>query len=78
VRGTGSAIAFSGVLDVAANSFYYLAAQEGLLSLTAVLTSMYPGMTVLLARAVLHERLRRSQIVGLFAGAAGVVFITLA
>jgi drug/metabolite transporter (DMT)-like permease len=78
VRGTGSAIAFSGVLDVAANGFYYLAAQEGLLSLTAVLTSMYPGMTVLLARAVLHERLRRSQIAGLLAGAAGVVFITLA
>jgi drug/metabolite transporter (DMT)-like permease len=77
-EGTASGIAASGSLDVAANGFYYLAAQEGLLSLTAVLTSMYPGMTVLLARAFLGEHLERSQLVGLLAGAAGVVFITFA
>jgi drug/metabolite transporter (DMT)-like permease len=77
-RGTEAGIASSGCLDVAANGFYYLAAQEGLLSLTAVITSMYPGMTVLLARAFLREHLKRSQIVGLLVGAVGVVFITLA
>jgi drug/metabolite transporter (DMT)-like permease len=76
--GTGPGIAASGALDVAANGFYFVAAQEGLLSLTAVLTSMYPGMTVLLARAFLGEHLQRSQLVGLLAGATGVVFITLA
>lgn len=76
--GTGRGIATAGALDVAANGFYYLAAQEGLLSLTAVLTSMYPGVTVVLARLVLHEHLRRIQIAGLLLGAAGVVLITLA
>jgi drug/metabolite transporter (DMT)-like permease len=76
--GTGPGIAASGALDIAANGFYYLAAQEGLLSLTAVLTSMYPGVTVLLARTFLREHLRRSQIVGLLVGAAGVVLISIA
>jgi drug/metabolite transporter (DMT)-like permease len=76
--GTTPGIASAGILDVAANGFYYLAAQEGLLSLTAVLTSMYPGVTVLLARTFLHEHLRRSQIAGLVVGAAGVALISLA
>ena len=74
--GTGRGILASGVLDVAANTFYYLAASLGLLSLSAVLTSMYPGVTVLLARTFLKERLRPSQVVGLFLGAVGVALIT--
>lgn len=73
--GTFAGIAVAGVLDVAANLFYLLASQRGLLALVAVLTSMYPATTVLLARVVLKERLSRTQMVGLAFAAAGVVAI---
>jgi uncharacterized membrane protein len=62
---------------VAANLFYLLSTREGLLSLVAVLTSLYPAATVLLARFVLHERLVRVQLVGLGLAAAGVTLIAL-
>ena len=75
--GTIVAIASAGVLDVAANLLYLLATRRGLLSLVAVLTSMYPAMTVLLARVALDERLSRTQLVGLVLGAAGIVLIVL-
>jgi drug/metabolite transporter (DMT)-like permease len=70
-------IATAGVLDVAANLLYLLASREGLLSLVAVLTSLYPAATVLLARFVLHERLDRIQLVGLGLAAGGVTLIAL-
>jgi len=68
-------IAAAGMLDVIANVLYLLATQRGLLSLTAVLTSMYPGGTVLLARIFLKERLARIQLVGLGVAGAAVVMI---
>ncbi len=72
-----SLIVGAGVLDVAANLFYLLGTQAGLLSVVAVLTSMYPATTVLLARVALAERLGRSQRLGLAVAAAGVVAIAL-
>lgn len=67
----------AGALDVAANTFYLLATREGLLSIVAVLTSMYPATTVLLARLALGERFERSQSVGLLLAVAGVAAIAL-
>ena len=75
--GTGKAMVAAGLLDVAANISYLLATQRGLLSLTAVVTSMYPGATVLLARMVLKERLARVQLVGLAVAGAAVILIGL-
>jgi drug/metabolite transporter (DMT)-like permease len=75
--GTMGGIALSGVLDVAANVLYLLATQRGLLSLVAVITSMYPAATVVLARFLLHERLTRNQIFGLALAAVGVTLIAL-
>jgi drug/metabolite transporter (DMT)-like permease len=67
----------SGVLDASANVFYVLATRAGLFGIAAVLTSLYPGITVLLARVVLRERMRAVQRVGLLLAAAGVVLVTL-
>jgi len=66
-----------GVLDNAANLLFVIAAQHGLLSLIAVLASLYPVTTVLLARIALHERLSRIQIVGIAMALAGVALIAL-
>lgn len=68
-------IALVGVIDMLANLLYLLAARRGLLSLVAVLVSLYPATTVLLAHFVLRERFVRLQILGLVAAAAGVVLI---
>ena len=66
-----------GVLDNGANMLFVLAAQRGLLSLIAVLASLYPVTTVLLARLALHERLSRIQMVGVAAALAGVALIVV-
>jgi drug/metabolite transporter (DMT)-like permease len=71
------AIAAAGLLDAAANVLYLLATRRGLLSLVAVLTSMYPASTVLLAHLVLGERLTRVRVAGLAAAAVGVALIAL-
>lgn len=66
----------SGTLDASANVLFVVATQHGLLSLAAVLTSLYPAITVLLARIAYSERLRVVQQVGLAIAATGVVLVT--
>jgi drug/metabolite transporter (DMT)-like permease len=67
----------SGALDASANLFYVLATRAGLFGIAVVLTSLYPGITVLLARLVLRERMQAVQRIGLLLAAAGVVLVTL-
>jgi drug/metabolite transporter (DMT)-like permease len=67
------AIAAVGVLDLLANLLFVLAASRGLLSVVGVLGSLYPAVTVVLARFVLHERLTRMQNTGVLITLAGVV-----
>lgn len=74
--GTRLPIAAAGALDVAANLLYLLSTREGLLSIVAVLTSMYPASTILLARIVLGERMGRLQLAGLALAVAGVAMMT--
>ena len=64
-----------GAGDVTANAALAVASTRGLLSVVAVLSSLYPAVTVLLARAVHDERLARVQMVGVTAALAGVVLI---
>jgi drug/metabolite transporter (DMT)-like permease len=64
-----------GLLDLAANGLYALATRHGLLSVVAVTSSLYPLATVLLARIVLGERVRRIQEAGIATALAGVVLI---
>ncbi|MBW3615445.1 MAG: DMT family transporter [Actinobacteria bacterium] len=68
-------IAGAGVLDLSANALYLLASRRGLLSVVAVLSSLYPAGTVLLARTVLGERLGGQQVLGLSVAVTGVVLI---
>lgn len=65
-----------GTLDVAANGLFAAAASEGLISVAAVLASLYPVVTVLLARSVLGERVEGTQRAGVVVALAGVVLIS--
>ena len=68
----------SGVGDMTANALFLLATQQqGQLAITGVLASLYPVSTVVLAQAVLRERLVRAQVAGLGAAVTAVVLITL-
>jgi drug/metabolite transporter (DMT)-like permease len=64
-----------GLFDLGANACFAVATTEGLLSTTSVLASLYPLVTVVLARLVLGERVRRVQEVGIAAAVVGVVLI---
>lgn len=67
----------SGLLDASANVSYVVATRAGLFGLAVVLTSLYPGVTVLLARFTLGERLRPVQLAGLLLAGLGVVLVTV-
>ncbi|HTW18766.1 MAG TPA: DMT family transporter [Mycobacteriales bacterium] len=68
-------LAMVGIFDVSANATFAYATQHGLLSLVAVLSSLYPAVTVILARFVHSERLKPVQLSGVVAALAGVVLI---
>lgn len=54
----------AGVLDALANAIFQLAAQRGLLAIVAVIGSLYPAATVILARVLLKETMSRIQLAG--------------
>ncbi len=66
-----------GLLDNAANAAYLLATRVGLLAIVAVVSSLYPVITVVLARGVLDEHLRRAQVAGLALALVAIALITL-
>jgi drug/metabolite transporter (DMT)-like permease len=68
-------LVLAGTLDCSATGLYALANTKGALSSVAVVGSLYPVMTVILARVVLGERIRRVQQVGVVAALAGVAMI---
>jgi drug/metabolite transporter (DMT)-like permease len=69
------AAAGAGVIDVLANICYVAATRTGMFGLAVVLASLYPGITVLLARVVLGERLRWVQRAGLGLAALGILLV---
>ncbi len=66
-----------GVLHLSGVVLFLAALQRGLLTLVAVVQSLYPAVTILLARLVLKERLARRQVGGLIVAAIGVTLIGL-
>ncbi|MDR2986841.1 MAG: DMT family transporter [Nocardiopsaceae bacterium] len=71
-----AALAAIGISDVVANGSYALAASRGNLAVAAVLASLYPVVTALLARGILAERLRPVQSMGVLAAVGGVVLLS--
>ncbi|HEY2441886.1 MAG TPA: DMT family transporter [Streptosporangiaceae bacterium] len=67
----------SGAFDALANVCYLMATRAGLFGLAVVITSLYPGITVLLARLTLGERMRLIQRAGLGLAALGIVLLTV-
>ena len=70
------ALALIGGCDITANGSYALAASRGDLSVAAVLASLYPVVTALLARGILAERLRAVQSIGVITALAGVLLLS--
>jgi drug/metabolite transporter (DMT)-like permease len=66
---------FAGCLDVTGTMLFIRAAQTGRLDTTVVLTSLYPVITVLLARAILKERFTLLKTAGMAAALAAVPMI---
>jgi uncharacterized membrane protein len=69
--------AAAGILGALATAAFFFATGKGDLSLVAVLTALYPAVTIVLARVVLSERWSRPQGLGLLAAAASVVLISV-
>lgn len=71
-------VALSGGLDMVANVLFLLATRTGMLTIAALLTSMYPIVVVVLARHLLAERLGRPQQVAVALSLAAIGVITVA
>lgn len=68
----------AGIFDASANGIYQVATQKGVLAIVAVLASLYPAATALLARYILNERLRVIQNIGVVLALAAAACLTMA
>jgi drug/metabolite transporter (DMT)-like permease len=70
-------IAIAGVFDASGNTFYTIATRLGRLDIAAVLSSLYPASTILLAAVLLKERTTLSQAAGMALALVAVVLISI-
>ena len=67
----------AGMLDTAGNLFYLRASQVGRLDVAALVCSLYPAGTILLAALVLRERPTRRQVAGIGLALGAVLILSL-
>jgi drug/metabolite transporter (DMT)-like permease len=67
----------AGCIDVTGTFLFVRASQVGRLDTAVILSSLYPALTVLLARLVLKERFTRWKTVGILAALAAVPMIAV-
>ena len=67
----------SSLLDTLGNAAYALSARTGRLDVAAVLSSLYPGATVMLAWVFLKERISRIQAIGVLLALGAIILLTL-
>ena len=77
IAGMGWSLLGLGLVNTIADLLFLLATREGLLSLVAVITSMYPAVTVALAALLLGERTSSQQVIGLVAAGISVALIAV-
>jgi len=70
-------VLLNATLDLMGNFFYILASKTGRLDIAAVLSSLYPGSTVILAWLLLKEHLSRMQLVGIVFALAAIFLFTI-
>jgi drug/metabolite transporter (DMT)-like permease len=70
-------IAIAGIFDASGNTFYTIATRLGRLDVAAVLSSLYPASTILLAALLLKERTTWSQAAGMVLALVAVVLISI-
>jgi drug/metabolite transporter (DMT)-like permease len=76
LRGVLWAMALSGLLDSAGNALFIAATRHGRLDVAAVLSSLYPASTVVLARVLLKEKISKVQGAGIVGALASVALIS--
>jgi drug/metabolite transporter (DMT)-like permease len=74
-RAVVPAILLVGLLDMAGNGLYLLGVQAGQLAIAAILSSLYPVTTVILATVVLGERVTRDHAIGIALAIVAIVSI---
>lgn len=70
-------LAFIGIIDAVGTACYALSARTGRLDVAAVLSSLYPGATVLLAWVFLKENISRVQTIGILLALGAIILLTL-